>query len=109
MRGIFNLFVGLIVMSAATPAFSQQRDIYAHGHMWNSDRWFLGPIFMLLLLVTIIAIVMFFFKQAGGSTQDTHTTPIHRYDTSLEILKKRYAKGEIDKDEFELKRKTLES
>ena len=96
-------------MSAAAPVFSQQQDIFAHGHMWNSGGWFLGPIFMLLLVVAIIAMVLFFFMQAGGSTQGTHTAPLHRDDTSLEILKNRYAKGEIDNDEFELKRKTLES
>jgi putative membrane protein len=30
-------------------------------------------------------------------------------DTPLDILKKRYAKGEIDKDEFERRKKDLES
>ena len=30
-------------------------------------------------------------------------------ETSLDILKKRYAKGDIDKEEFERKKKDLES
>lgn len=36
--------------------------------------------------------------QAGGSS----------HDTPLDILKKRYARGEIDKQEFEQKKKDLQ-
>lgn len=109
MRGSLNLLTGMILVSATDPVFSQQRDPYIHGHMWDSGGWFLGPIFMLLLLAVIIAIVFFLLKQAGVSIHGMHKAPPHHQDTPLEVLKIRYAKGEIDHEEFELRRKTLES
>ena len=38
----------------------------------------------------------------GGSTAATHE------ESPMEILKKRYARGEIDEEEFERRRKELE-
>jgi len=109
MRGSLSLLTGSILISVAVPALSQQRDSYVHGHMWDTGGWFLGPIFMLLLLAAIIAIVFFLIKHASGSLQGMQTTPMHQKDTPLDILKNRYAKGEIDHEEYELRRKTLES
>lgn len=109
MRVISILVTGMTLALAAAPVFSQQRDQYIHGHMWNGGGWFLGPILMLLLLAAIVAIMLFLIKHSGGSIPSKLTTYGHHQDTPLEILQLRYAKGEIDHEEFELRRKTLES
>ena len=63
-----------------------------------------GGMFMWILFVIIIGIVAYFIiqnsktKSAGGTTQET----------PLDILKKRYAKGEITKEEYERMKKDVE-
>ncbi len=57
--------------------------------------------FGLLLTIGIAVLAVWLFRQSGaGRGRDSEETP-------LEILEKRYAKGEIDKQEFEQKRRDL--
>jgi len=102
MRNYINYLAGTLLIGVAFPAISQPRGPYDHGHMWNFGGWFMGPVFMLLLLVAIF----FVLKQTGGLGQDSL---INHKDAPLETLKMRYAQGEIDEEEYELRRKTLES
>lgn len=61
----------------------------------------LGPIFMILVLALVIAVAVLIVRALGGS----HGAPARQ--TSLDILKERFARGEIDKQEFEDRRRTL--
>lgn len=63
---------------------------YGGGFMW---------IFWLLIIVGVIYLIMNMTK--GNMNQSSHDSP-------LEILKKRYAQGEIEEDEYERRRKELE-
>lgn len=64
-----------------------------HDHMFGG-MW-LGWIFWLVVLVLI---VWFIFNQIYKNKKDS-STPVQ--ETALDILKKRYAKGEITKEQFE--------
>ncbi len=67
-----------------------------------------GPIFMVLALVVVIAAVVLLVRWLGGSTHGgafLHDMP--RDHKPLEILKERFARGEIDKDEYEDRRRVL--
>lgn len=67
-----------------------------------------GPLFMILLLAVLIAAVVILVRGLGGpgsATQPTHHSPPGR--TPLDILKERFARGEIDKSEFEERRRVL--
>lgn len=57
-------------------------------------------LFWIAVIVGIAFAVRYFVRQAHQPGRE---------DSSLEILKKRYAKGEIGKEEYEEKRKHLES
>ncbi|MBI5748639.1 MAG: SHOCT domain-containing protein [Nitrospinae bacterium] len=63
--------------------------------------WWFGPIFMFLFFVLVIvgtaALIKWISTQTGTKTGES----------SLEILKKRYAKGEVSKEEFEEKKKDI--
>lgn len=71
-----------------------------YGHMM--DYWRGGVIMWLLLLVLIVVVVYFLVRAsgAGGWRPSPNETP-------LDILKKRYARGEITKEQFDEMKKDL--
>ena len=65
---------------------------------------FLGPIFLLLLLVAVVGALALAGRWFGG--QQHHPAAPPRREP-LDILKERFARGEIDKGEFEERRRVL--
>ena len=69
-----------------------------HGMGWGmSLAWILGIVATIVLIWAIIS---------GFSTNHNSSTP-HEKKSALDILKERYARGEIDKEEFEEKKHAL--
>jgi len=63
-----------------------------------------GPIMVLFWVIVIIGgvvLVKWLVDQSSGSAKRGEKTP-------MDILRERYARGEIDRDEYEQKRKDLE-
>ena len=58
-------------------------------------------LFWIALIVVIVVIVKAIPGNGSGSIAEHHDSP-------LEILKARYARGEIDEEEFKRRRKELE-
>ncbi|MCX9080930.1 MAG: SHOCT domain-containing protein [Candidatus Methanoperedens sp.] len=69
---------------------------YSYG--MSSGMWILGAIFWILILAGLVLLIKYLWEGAGAKGAQ---------ETALEILKKRYAKGEINKEEFEEKKKDL--
>ena len=73
----------------------------------NMMGWFGGGIMMLVFWVLLIAFIVWIVREVSG--KNTHSHSGSSGSDALEILKERYAKGEIDKQEFEQKKKDLSS
>jgi putative membrane protein len=71
------------------------------GGMWSWLAW----IALFLVVLAAIVVASIFVTRALRRRQDGSPS---RRDTGLEILKERYARGEIDRDEYEERRKTLQ-
>lgn len=84
---------------------------YRYGpHMiWWDGGWpmfFFGPLFMILLLAILIAATVFLVRWFGGAMAGG-AQPMPPQRTPVDILKERFAKGEIDAAEFEERKRVL--
>ena len=77
------------------------------GPMWGGWGWFpgmiLGPLMMLIIVGGAVALVVWLARGFG------HAQPYGHSRAARDILEQRFARGEIDKAEFEDKRKLLRS
>jgi putative membrane protein len=78
------------------------------GHMMGFGSGYGMGIGMLvfwgLIVFAIVSLITGSFSKSGHSN-----TPEGHFEDALEILKKRYARGEIDKTEFDAKRRDLKA
>jgi putative membrane protein len=63
--------------------------------------------FVVLLLVLVILAIRWLIRQLNSSSRHDPETTLEAQDTSLAILRERFARGEIDGDEYEQRRRTL--
>jgi putative membrane protein len=74
--------------------------------MWEGGWWwFLGPFTMVLFLAVPIALVVLLVRWLAGTGAGRPGPPIEK--TALDILRERFARGEIDAAEFEDRKKVL--
>lgn len=81
---------------------------------WGGFGWWgmgIGFVFMILfwalVILGIVALIRWLtWESQAGREQDRRKQP--RDKTPLDIVKERYARGEIDRDEYEQKRRDLE-
>ncbi|MFT4830323.1 MAG: putative membrane protein [Paracoccaceae bacterium] len=85
---------------------------FYHGHdmMWGGNQWggfgmFMGPVFMILMMVGIIVGAIYLLRLFGGPGLAGSGHAAH--DRAMALLKERYAKGEIESQEFEERKKLL--
>ncbi|PWG64145.1 hypothetical protein DEM34_05820 [Spiribacter halobius] len=105
-----------VLASAPIQAWAQsgggayERGYGPHMMDWGAGWYgmFLGPLMMILVLVVVVAVAVMLVRWLGGSGQGPQP-PQHSQPgrTPLDILKERYARGEIDTQEFEERRRVL--
>jgi putative membrane protein len=71
---------------------------YGMGWFWN----IIMVAFWIAVIVGIIFLIRWLVVSTGGSGRSARSE-----DSALDILKRRYARGEINKEEFEEKKKAL--
>lgn len=101
-----KLFSALALWIAPALVFAQDRP-YDWGwrvHPMMSGAWGFGMMFMMvlfwgLIIIAVVLAVRWLMRQGSEP----------RSDSALDILRQRYARGEIDKDEFDARKKDLAS
>lgn len=91
------IFIIIIAVLIPSLAFSQNN---GYGHMddgWHMMHYGYGSLIMWLLLIVVIVLLVFLATQLQKGRRNEKRT----HETALDILKKRYAKGELNKEEFE--------
>jgi putative membrane protein len=71
--------------------------------------WFAGPVMMVAVIAVVVAVVVLIIRWLGGPGHGSMHPPAPPATAPLDILKERYARGEIDKEEYEERRRVLES
>lgn len=112
MKHLKRLPTLLLAVGAGTaaPAWAQYGNgYYGHGMMWGGGiGWLFGPLLMLVFLGAVIVLIAVSIRWlAGSSGRSAHHGTTEKRNTALDILKERYARGEIDHEEFEEKKRHL--
>ncbi len=111
LRKWWGLAAGFALVSAPAMALAQEGRPYYYGeHMWGGGwhGWFLGPLMMVFWFALMVGAVILIVRWLGASGRNEPRRTKADAD-ALDILRARFAKGEIDKAEFEERRALLES
>ena len=106
-------FMSLLILwfLGTTPALAQPGR-YSDWHMgrWMMGDWgmgWFGMIFMIifwgLIIVGLVSLIRWLIQNTSGKGQ----TGVRTGSNAMDILKERYAKGEISRDEFESMKKDI--
>ena len=111
MRKIILLFLVLVLqVLPLAPSYAQWRGYGDWGclgpGMMGWGGWGFGWIFMIIFWGLIIVGLVFLVKWLAGLSGSRVPHEKER-DSALEILRQRYAKGEINKEEFDQKKRDL--
>ena len=115
--------LGLILLVAPFQAIAQDAPQLPspqppHWHWpgpWHGSQfWWICPLMMLVMFLVFCAI-LFFFRRSWGEQRPHGGSPWHMMDrtwglpthSALQILNERFARGEIQKDEYEDKKAAI--
>jgi putative membrane protein len=106
MKGMAGRLWGVLGgVSMPVAAWAQERpyDFWGMHPMWGMwGAWGMGMMFMMLVFwgLVIVGLVLGLRWLVSQGRES-------RSDTALDILRQRYARGEMDKEEFEAKKRDL--
>ena len=101
--GLSAAFAAMVPVSLWAEA---RPDDYHGPHMW-ADGWHMvfGPLVMILFIALIVVVVVLAVRWAGAGGSGRASPPSR---TPMDILKERFALGEIDTEEFAERKRHLE-
>lgn len=105
---ISRIIPGLAVALMSVPALTQRA--YADGFGMSQFGWgwghmMFGSLMMVVFWGLVIFLVVFMVRRVAGDSGEGRYAVSK--NPSLEILKERFARGEIEKDEFEIRKQLL--
>ena len=99
------VMAGTVLPFAAAVADPGDGRYYDHYGMMGWGGWFYGPVMMLLFFALLVGAAILVVRLLGS---DTLRPGAKQEDRAHAILRERFAKGEITKEEFEASRKVLD-
>ena len=102
LKRIFSILIIFSLLTFFACAQGPNSPMGNWGHMMGYGY---GGGFMWLIVLVLVGVVIYFLFQVPKSKGSDGSI----IETPLDILKKLYAKGEINKEEFDRKKKDLES
>ena len=105
-HGMISTFALLCIVLIET---AQAQTAPGYQYMWGDWGWghmIFGSLMMVLFWGGIIVAVVLLFRRVGGGSTGAAAPPSST-KTALEILKERFARGDIDKEEFEERKRLL--
>ncbi len=105
-----RLMILSLAGSASVAAHAQPSQDHPYG--WHGggawSHMMFGPLMMLVFVAVVIVVVVLAIRWLGGAGHGAAAGSETRSDrTPFDILEERYARGEIDKDEFEERRRIV--
>ena len=99
------LSAALVAFVGSASAVAQDTPRYWGSHMWEGGWWFFGPFMMVFFLAVPIVLVVLLVRWLTGTGAGRPAPSMEK--TALDVLRERFARGEIDAAEFEDRKKVL--
>ncbi len=106
--GVFSAVFGAMGPVWAQGGMGYYGHSGSHMGFGGGFGWIFGPLFMLALIAAIVAVIVLLVRWIGGGSGHVPQQAQPSGKAPLDILKQRYARGEIDKEEYEERRRVLE-
>jgi len=93
-----GLWVGIVALTA-------EAQVYREGvwYAWGWGPMLLGALLMIVFWTAVITLVVLLVRWLVGTPREQHSSK----PSAIEILEERFARGEIDREEFEERRRVL--
>lgn len=95
---------GLMPLSAQAQTY--ERSGWGHGWDWGWGGMMFGGVMMIVFWGGLIALIVLAVRSFGGGSAQGHAASASG-KTARNILESRFARGEIDKAEFEERKRAL--
>lgn len=103
-RKLLSVLIGAISVFSLSPTASAYHMGETYHHGWNGGMgggWFGFGMMFLWVLVLVAVVVAFVYWAFGKGKSDESES------NAMEILRERYARGDIDEEEFRERRRSL--
>ena len=108
MNNVISRTVTLLFLASPIAAIGDQGTRYSPDHMWGSGGWMWGGMYMWVIMFLLVVLGVYALSKSSKSANKGASDPTSVH-TPLEILNERFAKGEIDKDDYESRKNALQS
>lgn len=103
MKHLVRTIAAAGTATAATATYAHGADEYGH-MMWDGGYGMVGGVMMLLFWLAIIVLVVLAVRWLSDNPGKGSGT-----NAARDVLRERFARGEIDEEEFERRRRALDA